>query len=52
MAQATFGSERVGGMGEYEYGEEAQAKRHSMTHEAVDVGRRAGAYRRAARRTC
>ena len=45
--QATFGSERAGGSGagEYVYGEEAEAKRHSMTHEAVEVGRRAGAYR-------
>ena len=45
--QATFGSERTGsdGAGEYMYGEEAEAKRHSMTHEAVEVGRRAGVYR-------
>jgi ribonuclease Z len=43
--QATFGSERKEGSQEFEYEAEALAKRHSMTHEAVEAGRRAAAYR-------
>ncbi len=43
--QATFGSEKREGSDEYVYEAEALSKRHSMTHEAVESGRRAGAYR-------
>lgn len=43
--QATFGSERTEDGEGYEYEQEAVAKRHSMTHEAVAAGRAAGAYR-------
>ena len=43
--QATFESTRKEGSGEYEFEQEALAKRHSMTHEAVQTGKQAGAYR-------
>ena len=43
--QATFESTRKEGSSEYEFEQEALAKRHSMTHEAVQTGKQAGAYR-------
>ena len=43
--QATFESTRKEGSEEYEFEQEALAKRHSMTHEAVQTGKQAGAYR-------
>lgn len=44
-AQATFESSRKPDTGEYEFEQEALAKRHSMTHEAVQTGKQAGAFR-------
>ncbi|KAK9908066.1 hypothetical protein WJX75_002371 [Coccomyxa subellipsoidea] len=43
--EATFGSERTEDGESYEFEQEAIAKRHSMTHEAVAAGRDAHAYR-------
>lgn len=43
--QATFESSMKEGTGEYEFEQEALHKRHSMTHEAVQTGKQAGAYR-------
>jgi ribonuclease Z len=43
--QATFESSKKAGSTEYEFEHEALAKRHSMTHEAVQTGKTAGAYR-------
>ena len=43
--QATFESTRKEGSSKYEFEQEALAKRHSMTHEAVQTGKQAGAYR-------
>ena len=43
--QATFESSRNDATGELEFEQEALTKRHSMTHEAVQTGEQAGAYR-------
>ena len=43
--QATFESSLREGTSEYEFEQEALMKRHSMTHEAVQTGKQAGAYR-------
>lgn len=43
--QATFESSKKAGSNEYDFEQEALAKRHSMTHEAVQTGKAAGAYR-------